>query len=93
MLGLISLSVGFSDSTQFRSLYNALVVVWEIFNAPAGLYLLRVQQPNWALFGVLQLFTSFLWANLIALFISKWKAHRHNTAVKRDAPQAARPLP
>ena len=50
-LGLSALGVGFSDSVQVHNIYNALVVVWEIFNVPAGVYILHVKEPNWLLWG------------------------------------------
>lgn len=77
-LGLSALGVGFSDSVQVHNIYNVLLVVWEIFNAPAGVYILHVKEPNWLLWGGMQLFSSFLWASLAAFTLSKWKMHRHS---------------
>lgn len=78
VLGLGVFGVGFSDSTTDRGAYDALVILWKVLNAPAGIYVLHVSPPDWLLWGVLQLGTSFLWANVLALVASIWKARRHH---------------
>ncbi len=76
MLGLGAFSAGFSDSTTIHGTYNALVILWEILNAPAGIYLLHATEPSWVVWGVIQVLTSFLWAKaftLVALFLkTRW---------------------
>jgi hypothetical protein len=78
VLGLGVFGVGFSDSTTVRGTYDVFVILWKVLNAPAGIYVLHVSAPNWLPWGVLQLVTSFLWANVFALVASIWKARRHN---------------
>lgn len=78
VLGLSVFGVGFSDSSMVHETYSVLVVFWQILNAPAGIYALQVTEPNWAAFVLLQAFTSFVWANALAVMISCWKARRHN---------------
>ena len=78
VLGLGVFGVGFSDSTSARGMYDALVILWASLNAPAGIYILHVSEPNWPLWGGLQLVTSFLWANAFAFVVSFWKASSSN---------------
>jgi hypothetical protein len=70
--------VGFSDSATAHGTYNALVILWQALNAPAGIYLLQASSPNWGIWCALQALTSFLWANAFAFGASFWKAARHN---------------
>ena len=77
VLGLGVFGVGFSDSATVRGTYDALVILWEVLNAPAGIYVLNISTPDWLLWGVLQSATSFLWANAFAIVASFWKARRH----------------
>lgn len=75
-LGLGVFGVGFSDSSTVRGTYDALIVLWQVLNAPAGIYVLQFSTPNWPLWGVIQLATSFFWANVFAIVASFWKVHR-----------------
>ena len=75
-LGLGVFGVGFSDSATVRGMYDALIILWQVFNTPAGIYVLQISTPNWPLWGVIQLATSFFWANAFAFVASLWKAHR-----------------
>lgn len=83
MLGMSVFAVGFSDSETTKNMYRILVYAWQVLNAPAGVYVLQVKSINWAVFGVLQLLTSFIWANVFALAASHWKANRHNQSLHR----------
>ena len=83
VLGMGVLGVGFSDSALAKSAYTILVYAWQVLNAPAGVYFFHAQPPNLALFGGLQLITSFLWANVIAMSVARWKAYRHNQSLHR----------
>ena len=76
VLGLGVFGVGFSDSAAVRGTYDSLVILWEVLNAPAGIYVLNISEPDWRLWGVLQLITSFLWANSFAIVASFWKTRR-----------------
>lgn len=78
VLGMSILGVGFSDSEATKTTYSFLVYTWQVLNAPAGVYVFQAKSINWAVFGGLQLLTSFLWANVIAIVASHWKANRHN---------------
>lgn len=78
VLGLSVLGVGFTDSSTVRETYSALVILWQVFNAPAGIYILHVTVPNWTAFGLLQVVTSFVWANALGLMVSFWKARMQN---------------
>jgi hypothetical protein len=77
-LGLSVFGVGFSDSKMVHETYSALAVLWQILNAPAGIYVLNVVEPNWAVFCLLQAITSFVWANAFGLIVSFWKLRRRN---------------
>lgn len=74
VLGMSVFGVGFSSSEAVKNTYSILVYAWQVLNAPAGLYALHAQAPDWRLFGVLQVMTSFLWANVVAIVISHGKA-------------------
>ncbi len=76
MLGLSIFGVGFSDSALTHASYSILVIIWEILNAPAGIYILQVSEPSGGLWLLLQVLTSFLWANSYALVASYWKASK-----------------
>ena len=78
VLGVSVFGVGFSDSSEVRETYSMLVILWQVLNAPAGIYVLKVAEPNWAVFASLQVITSFVWANAFGLMFSFWKARRHN---------------
>lgn len=78
VFGMSVFGVGFSDSEATKTTYRFLVYVWQVLNAPAGIYVFKANSIDWAEFGTLQLLTSFLWANVIALVASHRKAHRHN---------------
>ncbi len=83
ILGLSVFGVGFSDSKMLHGTYSVLVVLWEALNAPAGIYVLKVAEPNWAVFGALQVITSFIWTNTIGLMVSFLKVRRHNKPLEQ----------
>ena len=76
VLGLGVFGAGFSDSATVRGTYDMLLILWQILNAPAGIYVLHISTPNWPLWGVIQLATSFFWANAFAIVASLWRTHR-----------------
>jgi hypothetical protein len=76
VLALGVFGVGFSDSATVRGTYDVLLMLWQVLNAPAGIYVLHISTPNWPLWGVFQLATSFFWANAFAIVASWWWAHR-----------------
>ena len=78
VLGMGVLGVGFSGSEAAKDTYGIVVYAWQALNAPAGLYVFHAQNVDWTLFLLLQVVTSFIWANLIALAISAWKTYAHN---------------
>lgn len=76
MLGLGVFGAGFSDSSAVHSGYTVLVMIWQILDAPAGPYILHATSPNGWLLSLLQLLTSFIWANIVVLILALWKARR-----------------
>jgi hypothetical protein len=83
VLGMSVFGVGFSDSEAIKTTYRVFVYAWQVLNAPAGVYVFQVKTLNWGVFGVLQLLTSFLWANVIAIVASRWETNRHNQSLHR----------
>ena len=78
ILGLGVFGVGFSDYKMLHDTYSVLVFLWQVLNAPAGIYALHVTEPSLTVFGLLQAITSFVWANAYGLMVSLWKARKHN---------------
>ena len=69
-IGLMVFGVGFSDSAAIKEGYTLLVWLWKILNAPASFFI----SGNSIVYLIVQLITSFLWANIYALLWSKYKA-------------------
>lgn len=82
LIGMSVFAVGLSDSEVAKTAYGFLAYAWQALNAPAGVYAFQAKSINWAVFGALQLLTSFLWANVIAA-VSRWKANRQNHSLHR----------
>ncbi len=76
VLGLGVFAAGFSDSTTMHETYSGLVVLWQLLNAPAGIYALQVAAPDAVIYGLLQLVSSFIWANGYMLIVYYWKLRR-----------------
>lgn len=83
LIGMSVFGVGFSSSEAAKDTYSIIVYVWQALNAPAGLYVFDAQNVDWNLFLLLQMVTSFIWANVIAFVAFGWKAYRHNQSLHR----------
>lgn len=73
LLGLMVFSVGFSDSITMKEGYVWLVNIWKLLNIPAS-YIFYYPNNNVIIYIVIQLLTSFVWANIYVLIWSKCKA-------------------
>jgi len=78
LLGLSALGIGFTEFSATCDVYAVLTLIWQALNAPAGIYLLHSSPPNWTIWVGLQLFTSFLWANVFVLGVSALSKRRHD---------------
>ena len=71
-LGMAVFATGFSDSTAIKEGHTWLFKIWQILNAPASFSTYYSVVTVWLWLPV-QLFTSFIWANIYALIWSKIK--------------------
>lgn len=90
-LGMSVFAAGFSSSEGLKSTYSFLAYAWQVLNAPAGVYAFHAKTISWLVFGALQLLTSFLWANALAILWSCYKGNWHNLSFKRDAAKRGAP--
>jgi len=73
LLGVEVLGVGFSDSATLKVGYKWLVNIWKILNAPAS-YIFYYPKSNGVIYLLVQLVTSFIWANIYVVIWEKIKA-------------------
>ncbi|HEY6095238.1 MAG TPA: hypothetical protein VIU93_09840 [Gallionellaceae bacterium] len=78
LIAISVLGIGFSDSGVAKSAYTFFVYVWQALNAPAGIYFYQSKTLDLALFGFLQLLTSFSWSYMFVKSVSRWKAYKRS---------------
>jgi len=72
MFDAMAVGAGYADAATEQQVYAWLAQLWHIFNAPAGYLFYSLADYRWV-WILIQLVTSFVWANIYALLWSLWK--------------------